>query len=196
MDTPEETGDQTLERFRAYLGLLARLHLDPRLRGKLDASDLVQQTLLQACRALPGFRGSSETEMAAWLRRILARNLAHAVRDLNRDRRDVTRERSLEQALGQSSHRLGLWLADDQSSPSESAQRKEQAVRLADALQSLPEAQREALVLHYWQDWTLPQIGRHLGRTPAAVAGLVQRGLKQLRVLLREGKTDREPTDE
>jgi RNA polymerase sigma-70 factor (ECF subfamily) len=61
-------------------------------------------------------------------------------------------------------------------------------VRLADALESLPEGQREALVLHYWQDWTLPEIGRHLGRTPAAVAGLVQRGLKQLRTLLREAE--------
>jgi RNA polymerase sigma-70 factor (ECF subfamily) len=180
------TTAESLERFRAYLHLLARLHLDPRLRGKLDASDIVQQTLLQACQALDGFRGGTEAELAAWLRRILARSLAHAARDLGRDRRDVNRERSLEQALGQSSARLGEWLIADQSSPSESAQRREQAVRLADALESLPEAQREALVLHYWQGWTLPEIGRHLGRTPAAVAGLVQRGLKQLRTLLRE----------
>jgi RNA polymerase sigma-70 factor (ECF subfamily) len=188
MSTPEETMGQSLERYRAYLRLLARLHLDPRLRGKLDASDVVQQTLLQACQGLAGFRGGSAGELAAWLRQILARNLAHAVRDLCREKRDVARERSLEQALGQSSNRLGLWLAADQSSPSASAQRKEQAVRLADALESLPESQREALVLHYWQDWTLPEIGRHLGRSPAAVAGLVQRGLKQLRTLLREAE--------
>jgi RNA polymerase sigma-70 factor (ECF subfamily) len=186
MDPQGRTSAESLERFRAYLRLLARLHLDPRLRGKLDASDVVQQTLLQACQALDGFRGGTEAELAAWLRRILARNLAHAARDLGRDKRDVARERSLEQVLGQSSNRLGMWLAADQSSPSESAQRKEQAVLLADALESLPEAQREALVLHYWQDWTLPDIGRHLGRTPAAVAGLVQRGLRQLRILLRE----------
>jgi RNA polymerase sigma-70 factor (ECF subfamily) len=188
MDSSGETDGQSLERFRAYLRLLARLHLDPRLRGKLDASDVVQQTLLQAFRARAGFRGTTEAELAAWLRQILARNLAHAARDLGRDKRDVARERSLEQALGQSSDRLALWLAADQSSPSESAQRREQAVRLAGALESLPEAQREALVLHYWQDWTLPQIGRHLGRTPAAVAGLVQRGLQQLRTLLREAE--------
>jgi RNA polymerase sigma-70 factor (ECF subfamily) len=195
MSFPTETTGPSLDRFRAYLRLLARMHLDPRLRGKLDASDVVQQTLLQACQGLTGFRGTTEAELAAWLRQILARNLAHAVRDLGRDKRDVSRERSLEQALGQSSHRLGMWLAADQSSPSESAQRKEQAVRLAEALETLPEAQREALVLHYWQDWTLPEIGRHLGRTPASVAGLVQRGLKQLRVLLREGKAENEPTD-
>jgi RNA polymerase sigma-70 factor (ECF subfamily) len=182
MGPPDRPSAESLERFRAYLRLLARLHLDPRLRGKLDASDVVQQTLLQACQALDGFRGGTEAELAAWLRQILARNLAHAARDLGRDKRDVARERSLEQALGQSSARLGQWLVADQSSPSESAQ------RLADALESLPEGQREALVLHYWQDWTLPEIGRHLGRTPAAVAGLVQRGLKQLRTLLREAE--------
>src|SRR5579885_672319 len=111
MDPPGKTDGQELERFRAYLRLLARLHLDPRLRGKLDASDVVQQTMLQAFQARAGFRGSTEAELAAWLRQILARNLAHAARDLGRDKRDVARERSLEQALGQSSHRLGLWLA-------------------------------------------------------------------------------------
>jgi RNA polymerase sigma-70 factor (ECF subfamily) len=185
MDPLAEASGQVLERFRPYLRLLARLHLDPRLRGKMDASDLVQQTMLQACRALEAFRGRGDAELAAWLRAILARNLAHAARDLGRDKRDVARERSLEQALGQSSARLGAFLAADQSSPSERAQHNEQAVLLAAALETLPDAQREALVLHYWQAWTLPQIARHLGRTPAAVAGLVQRGLKQLRACLR-----------
>lgn len=175
-----------LERYRAYLQLLARLHLDPKLQSKLDASDVVQQTLLQACQALDQFRGRSEAEWAAWLRQILARNLSHAVRDLGRDKRDVKRERSLEAALDASSARLEAWLAAEQSSPSQQAERKEQIVRLADALETLPDAQREALVLHYWQGWTLPEIGSHLGRSSAAVAGLLHRGLKQLRTLLQE----------
>jgi RNA polymerase sigma-70 factor (ECF subfamily) len=161
--------------------LLARLHLDPRLRGKLDASDLAQQSLLAACRSLDQFRGRTDAELAAWLRQILAHQLAHAVRDLGRAKRDIRRERSLEAALGESSARLERWLAADQSSPSAQLQRQEQAVQMAAALETLPEAQREALVLHYWQGWTLPQIATHLGRSPAAVAGLLQRGLKALR---------------
>jgi RNA polymerase sigma-70 factor (ECF subfamily) len=181
---------RVLERFRAYLRLLARLHLDPRLRGKLDPSDVVQQTLLQAHRALDQLRGRSEAEVAAWLRRILARTLAQAVRDFARDRRDVARERSLEQALGESSLRLGRWLAADQSSPSARVQRNEEALRLAEALEQLPEAQREALVLQHWQGRSLAEIGEQLGRSPAAVAGLIKRGLKQLKAILSEGEGD------
>jgi RNA polymerase sigma-70 factor (ECF subfamily) len=187
MDPQAEAPGQTLERFRAYLRLLARLHLDPRLRGKLDPSDVVQQTLLQAYQALGQFRGNEPGELAAWLRQILARNLAMAVRDFARGKRDVARERALEEALVASSSRLEAWLAAEQSSPSHRAERNEQALQLAAALEQLPEAQREALVLQHWQGWSLAQIGEHLGRSPEAVAGLIKRGLKQLRRLLPGG---------
>ena len=184
---PEDTDHApTLNRFRAYLRLLARLQLDPRLRGKLDPSDAVQQTLLQAVQGLNQFRGRSDAEMAAWLRQILANHLANAVRDLGRAKRDVGRERSLEAALDASSACLESWLAADQSSPSQQAQRNEQLLRLAEALETLPEAQREALTLHHLQNWSLDAIGQHLDRTPAAVAGLIKRGLKQLRLHLQE----------
>jgi RNA polymerase sigma-70 factor (ECF subfamily) len=175
------------ERFRAYLRLLARLHLDPRLRGKLDPSDVVQQTLVQAYQARDQFRGRTDNELAAWLRQILARNLAMAVRDFARDKRDVARERSLEAALAESSSRLEAWLAAEESSPSLRAERNEQARRLAEALEQLPDAQREALVLQHWHGWSLAQIGEHLGRSPEAVAGLLKRGLKQMRQLMADG---------
>jgi len=175
---------ERLERYRGYLRFLARAHLDPRWRAKVDASDLVQQTFLQAHQALAQFRGTTDAELAAWLRQILARNLAHAARDFGRDKRDVRKEQPLEPALDASSARLVSWLAADQSSPSAQADRAEQLQRVADALAVLPDAQHEALVLHYWHDWPIAEIAKHLERTPAAVAGLLKRGLKQLRAHL------------
>ena len=183
---PESSEDQpSLDRYRSYLHLLASMQLDRRLRGKLDASDVVQQTLLQAHRARPQFRGESPGQLAAWLRQILAHNLAHASRDYTRAKRDVTRERSLEASVGASAARLNQWIEAQQSSPSQKAERGEQLLQLAEALDTLPEAQREAIVLHYWQDWSLAEIGTRLDRSPAAVAGLLHRGLKKLRGTLQ-----------
>ena len=130
----DDTDESAVERCRPYLRLLARARLDPLLRGKLDASDVVQQTLLEAHQGRDHFRGHTTAELAAWLRQILARNLANAVRDLRRDKRDVTRERSLEAALEHSASALEAWLADEQSSPSRKADRQERAVRVAEAL--------------------------------------------------------------
>jgi RNA polymerase sigma-70 factor (ECF subfamily) len=118
---------------------------------------------------------------AAWLRRALANNLADELRRRAAGKRDAARQRSLEAELDQSSARLGEFLAADQSSPSAHAQREEQAVALARALAALPEAQREAIVLQHWHGWPLAQIAEHLGRTRAAVAGLIKRGLQALR---------------
>jgi len=188
MEPRAENGGIILERYRDYLRLLARLQLAPRFRGKLDPSDLVQQTLLKAYQALPQLRGRSPGEITAWLRQILARTLANAVRDLGRGKRDVALERSLETALDESSYRLEAWLVAEQSSPSQQAERNEQVLSLAQAMASLPEAQREALLLKHCQGWSLADIGRHLGRSPTAVASLLQRGLKQLRQQLRESE--------
>jgi RNA polymerase sigma-70 factor (ECF subfamily) len=175
---------EALERFREYLCLLARVRLDARLRGKLSPSDVVQQTLLEAYEKRDQLRGSTEGEWLAWLRQALARNLADALRAFGQAKRDVTRERSLEAAVEASSRRVEAWLAAEQSSPSDRAARHEQAVRLADALAALPDDYREALVLHYCEDLSLADVAARLDRTPAAVAGLLKRGLKQLRARL------------
>ncbi len=182
-----------LERFRTYLKLLARLQLDPRLRGKLDPSDVVQQTLLQAHQARQQFRGQTEPELAAWLRQILAHCLANALRDFGRAKRDVGLEQSLQQAVESSSLRVEAWLQTQQTSPSDRAQHREDCLRLADALEQLPDLQREALVLQHWQGWSLAEIGAHLGKTPAAVAGLLKRGLKQLRQRLQSENPGDQP---
>jgi RNA polymerase sigma-70 factor (ECF subfamily) len=147
-----------LERFREYLRLLAEMHLDRRLQAKLDASDVVQQTLLEAHRDLDKFRGQSDQELAAWLRQTLVHNLANAARDFSRAKRDVRRERSLEESIENSSCRLEAWLASGDSSPSHRADRNEQLHLLADALAQLPEAQREDVVLRYLRGWRIAAI--------------------------------------
>ncbi len=180
-----------LERYRNYLRLLARVQLGARPNGKLDPSDLVQQTLLEAYQKRQQFRGNGDAERVAWLRAILAGNVMDALRAQGRLKRDVSRERSLEQELAASSVRIGSWLAAGGPTPSEHAQRHEQAIRLADALSRLPSDQREALVLHYWQGCSLTEVGAHLDRTVSAVAGLLKRGLKHLREQLEAHEGER-----
>jgi RNA polymerase sigma-70 factor (ECF subfamily) len=177
--------DLDLERFRDYLRLLARLQLDPRLRGKIDPSDLVQQTLLKAYVARDQFRGKTPEQRAGWLRQILANTLANTVRDFGRARRDAALERSLEASLADSSARLEAWLVAGGPSPVEHAERNEQLLQLAGALGRLPADQREALLLRHCHGMGVEEIGQHLGRTRASVASLLRRGLKQMREELK-----------
>ena len=128
MDPFAEAHGRVLEQFREYLRLLARLQFDPRQRGKLDPSDVVQQTLLEAYAKRRQFRGSTEGKWLACLRQALAHNLADALRAFGQALRDVARERSLEAAVEASSRRLEVWLAANQSSPSQRTQRHERAV--------------------------------------------------------------------
>jgi RNA polymerase sigma-70 factor (ECF subfamily) len=153
----------TLEPFRKYLTVLAELHLDRRLRGKVDPSDVVQQTLLRAYSALAEVRDPQPEVLAAWLRRILARTLADAVKHYERDKRDVGLERSLEADLDRSASGFAAWLAADQTSPSGRAERNEELLRMVEALAELPELMREVVVLKHCQGWTLPPDCRTAG---------------------------------
>ena len=179
-----DVSDPHLEAFRNYLELLARAGLGPRLRGKLDPADLVQQTLLRAVAAQDRFRGN-DSDRAPWLRAILARVMIDAVRKFGRPG-GGERERSLEAALEHSSARLEAFLAADQTSPSGRAERNERLLRLADALARLPEDQRRAVELRHLQALPLAEIAARMGRSVDAVVGLIHRGLRALRRDLEE----------
>jgi RNA polymerase sigma-70 factor (ECF subfamily) len=173
-----------LEVFRNYLELLARARFDPRLRGKVDASDLVQQALLRAVEAQDRFRGNDDRR-AAWLRTILVHVMIDAVRKFGRPE-GGRRERSLEAALEQSSAQLEAFLAADLTSPSGRAERNERLLRLADALARLPDDQRRAVELRHLQGLPLVEIASQMGRSVDSVVGLIHRGLRALRRDLEE----------
>src|SRR5947209_12320830 len=174
-----------LEPFRKYLEVLAGLHLDRRLCGKLDPSDVVQQTMLRAYSALAEVRDPRPEVLAAWLRRILARTLADAVKHYERDKRDVGLERSLEVDLDRSVSGFAAWLAADHTSPSGRAERNEELLRMVQALAELPELLREVVVLKHCQGWTLPRIAERTGRTVPSVDSLLRPGLPELQPRLK-----------
>jgi RNA polymerase sigma-70 factor (ECF subfamily) len=183
------TDAKDLERYRGYLLMLARLNRRSNLRSKLDPSDLVQTALLQAYDKRAQFRGRSETEFLAWLRTILANQLAEATRRFARQKRDALLERSLSQSVGASDSRITAWLAADGSSPSQRLVRADDILALADALSELPPDQRQVIELHHLQGYSLSETAGEMRRTREAVAGLLYRGIQKLR---RQLSTDDE----
>lgn len=171
-----------LERYRNYLTLLVRLQIGRRLRGKVDAADLVQETFLSAHRDFATFRGATEGELVGWLRQILAANVAMLVRRyLGTQRRDVRLECDLAAEIDQSSRILDGGLVTPDSSPSHQASRREQGVLLANALERLPEDYREVLILRHMEDLTFPEVAKQMGRSIDSVKKLWTRALVQLR---------------
>jgi RNA polymerase sigma-70 factor (ECF subfamily) len=175
-----------VESYRAYLLLLARRQVPPADRARLDPSGVVQQTLLEAHQAADLMAALDPGRRLAWLRTALARNLADEYRRANAGKRDVRREERLAAGVEESASGLIGWLAADQPSPSQKADQNEQLLRLADALTGLPAAQREAIERHYFHAEPVAAVAAVLGRTPAAVAGLLKRGLRTLRETLHQ----------
>ena len=173
--------DRLLDAYRNYLRMLARLWLDRSLRQKLDASDLVQDTLLKAHQKFQQFRGASEAELVVWLRKILARNVVDVVRRYGAAARQVDREQSLDQMIDESIHAVGNLLVASGSSPSQAAQRRELGVVLADALATLSADHRDVIVLRNLEELEWDAVAEKMGRSKDAVRMLWVRALKEFR---------------
>lgn len=168
--------DALLAAHRDNLRRWADLALDPRVKARIDASDIVQQTCLSVFQQIVTFQGDDPAQFAAWLRRLHERNVQNAVRDqLQAQKRAAGREEMLD-------HR-GLD-ASGEASPSQRAMQREDADRLEQALAQLPHDERAVLQLRYLEGCTLPAIADRLGISKDAVVWLMQKGIKRVRQLL------------
>lgn len=165
---------------RNYLRVLARTQIDKYLRVRCDDSDLVQETLVDALRDFPKFVGTTEPELLAWLRRILIRNLADQVKRNKAQARNWQRQQSLEEMLDRSCLAVQTALAAGISSPSVQASRREETLRLADALAALAPDYRDVIVLRHLQNLKFEQIAVRMGRSPGATRMLWTRALEKL----------------
>jgi RNA polymerase sigma-70 factor (ECF subfamily) len=171
-----------LEYYRPYLRLLARLQVASRLQKELDASDVVQETFLDAARDFAQFRGSSDEEFVAWLKRLLAANVADAHRRfLGTQKRNVLQESQVLQMLDRSSAIVDQRLLAQVDSPSAAVDVRERAVRLATALERLPPKYHDVILLHHFQGLGFQEVAHQLDRTLHSVKNLWLRALVALK---------------
>jgi RNA polymerase sigma-70 factor (ECF subfamily) len=172
--------NRLLGAYRHYLLVLADAGIGRGLRAKADPSDLAQEALLLACQNFARFRGTTEAELVAWLRRILARCLAQLGRRyLAAAARDLERERGLEDALRDSTAALARLVQTREDSPSGNAIQVERAVILAGLLSELPEDYRRVIVHRDLEQLSWEDVGARMGRSPDAARMLWARALRQ-----------------
>ncbi len=174
--SPDALG-AALESCRAYLLLVAEKEMDPRLKAKGGASDLVQQTFLEAQQAFPRFHGGSEAELLAWLRRLLLNNVATFRRHWEQT---AKRRASREVGLGGDSTAPGVQPAARTPTPSREVAATERAAAVRAALARLPDDYRTVLTLRYEEDLPFEEVARRMGRTSNAVRKLWARAVERL----------------
>lgn len=160
--------------------------ISSKYRAKFDESDIVQETLADAQRHLGDFKGKTDAELTGWLRRMLSRNLIDHVRRLRSHKRNIAQEQRFQRTKPLSGKSASLSLRADLTSPSGRAVWNEELQQMYQSLASLPEAQRQAVILHHLQGMTLAQVAAHMNRSTGAVAGLLHRGLGALQKSVEE----------
>jgi RNA polymerase sigma-70 factor (ECF subfamily) len=185
-----KTGDsnaigQLLERYRPFLTNIAEWQIGPKLRKRIDATDIVQITFTDAAKDIVHFCGTSENEFSAWLQTIFRNKLMNVFRNNRAAIRDLGKENTWHRVGGDTSTSV-CWLdpAANTLSPSQKYIQGEKALRLAAALQKLPEAQRDAVRMRHLEGMSLTEIAEQLQRSTTATAGLIKRGLAGLRTSL------------
>lgn len=182
-DASRADGAGMLDRCRAYLNRRARRLIPAPMQGKVGASDLVQEALVDAARRMRDMPRGRSDELRAWLYRIMVLNLAEQRRRfLGTARADVRREVRLEETPPQPGlATLRDRLAGEGESPSDRAMGREEEGRLADAIAGLPPAEREVVMLRYWERLEYAEIGRRLGGRSADAARMLHaRACKRL----------------
>jgi RNA polymerase sigma-70 factor (ECF subfamily) len=176
--------DRLFQQCRGYLVTLAGAHVQERLRAKVDASDLVQQTLLEAYRDFPRFQGSTEGEWLAWLRRMLAHNAADFVRRFRgTDKRQAGREVALPGSLASSAGGAAVLPAGGET-PSQALVQRERQLQVTEALARLPEEYRQVVLLRNVQRLPFDEIARQMGRSRPAVQMLWTRAIRKLQTVI------------
>lgn len=168
-----------LENCQQYLLIVAQGELGDELQAKAGASDLVQESLLEAQQAFGRFQGTTREEFLAWTRKILLHNVANLRRKYRQaEKRQVGREVPL--VDGASSESVEALLAAADTSPSGRAIRQENVELVHRAMERLPEHYRLVLELRHGQQRTFEQIGQALGRSADAARMLWWRAFEQL----------------
>ena len=185
-----ESVGMLLKLYCQHLQILAQTQLDGRLRTRVSPSDVVQETLLEAHRGFPQFRGQTEAEFLAWLRRILANNLARAFEcHVLAEKRDVYREvsiRDIGTSLERSAARIQDLFVDQGASPSSQADQRERLLAVSAALAKLPDDYRDVIVLRHLEGLSFNTISERLQRSASACRMLWLRAIQQLRNALAE----------
>ncbi len=188
IDRAREGDAQAEERLlamcRNYLVVIARQQIGSWLRPKVDASDLVQQTLLEAHRGLAHFDGKSREEWLAWLRQILARNAVDFVRHFQgAEKRRVGREVPLAALGGGASDSVGFDPLDPGESPSQLVMQWERELQVADAIAQLPADYQQVVLLRNVEQLPFDEVARRMERSRPAVQMLWMRAIRQLQSL-------------
>jgi RNA polymerase sigma-70 factor (ECF subfamily) len=180
---PSTHFETRLSEMRAWLILLARLHLDYRFRD-CEASDIAQETMVDAIKYRDGIEALKSADLEHWLRRVLRNKVVDFYR---RQRPHITEAdlHRIEADIGDSFLRLETMVVDCQSSPSAQAVKQEDQLRLAEAIEQLSEPNREVIVLKDLAGWTLKQIADAQGCSIGTVAGRLRRGRDQLVQIMR-----------